>query len=390
MRTSKYFALLLLLTLPFACQDDEIGPTQWCDPPMTIEHPLDAELTSLLQDYTRRGLPGIALLVETPAGEWVGSAGYADLDRQIAFQPCHVSKIASITKLFVGTLAMQLVDEEVLALDDPLTKWLDNDVLRKVENASEATFRQVLNHTSGIADLIDQNSFYLDVLNDPARFWQPEDLLRYVYRVDADFPLGTDVMYSNTNLLLAAMVIEAATGESHAKLLRERIFDPLALSDTYYHWHEALPEHTAQGYFDLYNNGTILTLSNLNTGSGNGYGGIYSTVFDVRDFLNALLREQTLLSPEALSQMLTFTEEEEGKHRALGLGIMKDFLERAPDEYGLGHRGRDLAYSADGYYFPNQEVTMVYLVNYGTDAESSLQPVFFEFRDALVDILMRE
>jgi len=86
--------------------------------------------------------------------------------------------------------------------------------------------------------------------------------------------------------------------------------------------------------------------------------------------------------------MLTFTDEEPNMHRAMGLGIFKDFLERSSDEYAYGHRGRDLAYSADAFYFPNQDVTMCFIVNYGTNGETALKKVFLDFRSALVDVIM--
>ena len=392
MNRRMILVLAIVLFAVVGCEKAEIGPTAWCELPQPDPqlHPMHRQLEGLLSEYTGKGLPGIILLVEDENGRWVGSDGFASLEDQVPMEVCHVSKIASITKLFVGALSMQLVDEGILSLDDPLSKWLDNDQLSKINNASSATFRHVLNHTSGIADVIEDNSFYLEVLNNPERFWTPDDLLPFVYGDPAEFPLGEDVGYSNTNLLLAAMMIEAATGRSHAELIRERIFTPLALNDTYYHWHDPLPDHTTQGYYDLYNNGTIINMTAFNTGSGNGYGGIYSTVFDVQVFIEALFKEQTLLSPEALDAMLTFTEEEEGRHRALGITVMKDFLERDVSEFGLGHRGRDLAYSADAYYFPNQSVTMVYLVNYGTDGETALQQTFFDFRDAVADLLLAQ
>ena len=177
-------------------------------------------------------------------------------------------------------------------------------------NADKVTLRQLLNHTSGIPDVIEQNSFYLQVLNNPGRFWTPVDLLKEVKGVDAVFPLGTQLEYSNTNLLYAAMAIEGATGQNHARLLREKILDPLNLKNTYYHWHEALPDFVAQGYFDLYNNNTLVNISNFNTGSGNGYGGLYSTVFDLQRFIEALLRDKTLLKPATLQEMIRITAED--------------------------------------------------------------------------------
>ena len=87
--------------------------------------------------------------------------------------------------------------------------------------------------------------------------------------------------------------------------------------------------------------------------------------------------------------MLTFGKREVNSNRLLGLGCMKDFLERPSDQFAYGHRGRDLGYSADAFYFPNQDMTLCLLVNYGTDAKSSLQQVFFDFRSAIIDAMMK-
>lgn len=100
------------------------------------------------------------------------------------------------------------------------------------------------------------------------------------------------------------------------------------------------------------------------------------------------MRNKTLLKPATLAEMLTFTQPDEGYNRANGLGIFKDFSERAPDQFAYGHRGRDLGYTADLFWFPNQDYTLAYLINYGTDAKSELRPVFFNFRTAIVDAMM--
>lgn len=382
--------LFSLFLIVFACEKAEIVPSLPCSPLPSAPHSKAELYQSILDEYTHKGLPGISLLIRDQEGEWSGSAGMADLQEGIPMQTCHVSKVASVTKLFVGVLVMQLVEDGYFKLDDPVRKWLSSKTIQKIANADQVSIRQLLNHSSGIYDLIDDDAFYLAILNHPSKKWKPEQLLEYVRGDDAVFPPGTDVEYSNTNFLLTAMIIEAATGQSHAKLLRERILDPLNLNDTYYHWHEELPAQIAQGYFDLYNNGTLLEMSNFNTGSGNGYGGLYSTVFDMRTFIEALLKEQTLLPNNRLQEMLEITSEDLSSGEAYGVTIRKDFLERPSEEYGLGHRGRDLAYSADLFYFPNYDVTLSYLVNYGTDAKSELRDVFFDFRHAIVDALMKE
>jgi D-alanyl-D-alanine carboxypeptidase len=132
-----------------------------------------------------------------------------------------------------------------------------------------------------------------------------------------------------------------------------------------------------------------MNMSNYNTGSGNGYGGIYSTVYDMQVFIEKLFRDKTMLSSQSLQTMLHFTPMEEEQNRAFGITVVRDFMERDSTEWAWGHRGRDLAYSADLFYFPHKDITMAYLVNYGTNGSSSLKQVFFDFRKELVDELMK-
>ena len=381
----------MALLMPLSCQKIDVGHTTSCTYTPGAVHPHSQEFQAVLDKYVAKGLPGIVALVRDSSGIWAGSAGLADISEGIPMSPCIVSKAASLTKPFVGTLALKLVEEGAFGLDDPLTRWLSADVLDHVKNARESTVRQLLNHTTGIADVIDDNAFYLSVLNNPARKWKPVELIKFVYDDDPEFAPGQGISYSNTNFLLLAMIIEKATGQDHAQLLHEMVIDPLHLGNTYYYWHDPLPDNTAQGYFDLYNNGTILNVTNYNTGSGNGYGGLYSNVYDLQTFIEALVRDKTLLLPQTLAQMQTLTDSVEGSSRRNGLGIIQDFFGRdKPDEWAWGHRGRDLGYTADMDWFPNQDYTMVYFVNYGTDAKSELRQTFYEFRTAFVDALMQQ
>ena len=167
--------------------------------------------------------------------------------------------------------------------------------------------------------------------------------------------------------------------------MREKIIDPLKLENTWYHWHDQLPETVAQGYYDLYNNGEILNLSNYHTGSGNGYGGVYSTVRDVYTFIQALYAEKSILKQSTLDEMLVYNEVPEGVQLRFGLGLQNDFLDRPLNQQAIGHRGRDLQYSADLFYFPGADLTYSLIVNYGTDGKTALRDVFFDFRSTIVD-----
>jgi D-alanyl-D-alanine carboxypeptidase len=390
----KYFVILFLAVM-MSCNKTEIGPTEACSPispDSSAAHPKAGAYQSLLDEYVAKGLPGAILLIHDDDGLWMGAAGYADLWKSIPMSPCVVSKIASVTKMYIGVLVMQLNEQGLIDLDAKVSEYLPDDEIKKVENASEATVRQLLNHTSGIYDIITGSDFYLSVLNDPPHNWEPEDLLEFARNKDAYFAPGEDCYYSNTNFLLLSMILDEVTGGPHCNLMRQNIFQPLGLSNTFYYWHDPIPEYTAQGYYDLYHDGTICNVTNYNTGSGNGYGGIYANVYDMMTFIEALLVKKTLVSQESLDQMLTFDQPlEPDTYRYTGLGIYKDFIDR-PDstEYSYGHRGRDLGYSGDLDWFPKNGTTMALIVNYGTDGESSLRPVFKELRSKIADEIFNE
>lgn len=390
-RTNRLLKIFFLTAMVFgltSCQPDAIVPTSGCNNIANQAHPKAAIYQEVLDEYSKRGLPGIAVSIEDQDGKWAGAAGKADIDKNLNMEPCHISKAASITKMCVATLTLMLVEDEKLRLEDKITKWLPEDVTSRLPNSDQITIRHLLAHQTGLSDLIKDNEFYLSVLNNPNRVWTQTELLNYVYDKPAKFSPGDSASYSNTNTLLVSMIIESATGSNHADLLRERIFEPLKMNDTYYQGHDELPaKRVAQGYFDLYNNNTIINISNYNTGSGNGYGGLFSTVEDLQLFINGLFVEKSLLKDESLDQMLTFSPiVETGK--LLGAGVFKDFLDKGPDGYAYGHRGRDLGYSADLFWFPEIKATLAVVVNYGTDANSNLRPTFQEFRSELADRIL--
>ncbi len=98
-----------------------------------------------------------------------------------------------------------------------------------------------MKHETGIPDLIYEDAFYLAVLNKPSKKWKPEELLSFEYDKPAEFKPGDTAIYSNTNTVIVAMVIEAATGRKHADLMKEYVINPLGLKNTYYQPHDVLP-----------------------------------------------------------------------------------------------------------------------------------------------------
>lgn len=153
-----------------------------------------------------------------------------------------VFQIGSVSKVWTATLAMQLVDEGLLDLDDPVVRVLPELALSDPTVAARVTMRHLLAHTSGIDG---------DVFTDTGR--GDDCLEKYVatLREEAqNHPLGATWSYCNSGFVLAGLVIEKLTGMTWDAAVRTRLAGPLGLARTSTLPEEALLERTACGHTD--------------------------------------------------------------------------------------------------------------------------------------------
>lgn len=187
MKKVKPVLTILAVTsiLIISCQKDiyETSAVECNQPEITQPHSKSELYQNIIDTYVAKGFPGISLHIQDDEGVWVGSSGFADIKEDIRFEPCHVSKAASITKIMVGALTMKLQEEGILDIDDPVSNYIDANILAKIEHPEGMTIKNLMNHTTGIADLINTTAFYLDVLNNPTKTWEPEELIIYIYMV---------------------------------------------------------------------------------------------------------------------------------------------------------------------------------------------------------------
>src|SRR4051794_11596788 len=139
--------------------------------------------------------------------------------------PDSVWQIGSNTKAFTSVLLLQLEAEHRLSIDDTLGTWLP-----QYPQWRDVTIRRLLNMTSGIATYDDQPAWYANYAADPHRDFSVEQLVDYVL----DAPATSGYSYSNTNYVLAELIIERVTGESYQQELYRRLIEPLGLSDLHY------------------------------------------------------------------------------------------------------------------------------------------------------------
>ncbi len=354
-------------------------------------HPKRIAIQEEIDIFVNKGLPGMSILISDDDGVWIGTGGYADLENRREMEPCHLLKLGSITKMMMGALVWQLIQDGDLAIDDPISKHIP-DVANRIENGNAITLAMLLNHTSGVYDIAGDLSYNLAVINDFTRSWTSEEILKFIEGKPATGLPGAELKYSNSNTMLTGLIITAVSGKPHGQLLKERIFDPLQMDNTvYYDYSSDFPkEYLAQGYLDFHNDGrSIQNISALNPGSGNGYTGVYSNVTDLLIFMNALLRDKTLTTPENLDKIFDSMVLRPGQNWRSSIGAIHDENMDLFDEpvHAYGHAGGDVGYSANLNYFPHNNTIFAATYNYGTNLPSDLGEELSTLRKRLMEIM---
>ncbi|MFC3995075.1 serine hydrolase domain-containing protein [Nocardiopsis sediminis] len=243
------------------------------------------------------------LIVTGPGGSdtWNGVAGVADRTTGAPVDPGAHFRIASLSKPFVAATLLQLVGEGRADLDDTLEDLLPG----VVDGGEEITLRMLLSHTSG---LFSYNRDMPAVVDDPDRIWRPEELVAVANTHGPVFAPGTDVAYSNTNYVVAAMVIEEITGRPYAEAVTERIIEPLELTGTSIPAGSAMPEPVMHAYLALspYAGAEAQPsdITEFDPSRWYGTAQVVSTVSDINRFWQALLGGEVLEAP-MLDEMLS-------------------------------------------------------------------------------------
>lgn len=315
-------------------------------------------LQEVLKNAVRsQGIPGAAMYVETPQGKWIGAAGVRNLLWKQPMQAGDRFRIGSITKTFVAALVLQLYEEKRLDLDDPISKWLPADIAAIVPNSEEITIQQLLNHTSGLPDYIDSDDFYPDYEAEPEHQWTAEEVITYIYALEPLSEPGEEFYYANTNYIVLELILQAVTGKSLAAQLRQRIFEPLGLNDTFTEEKEPIPGGFVSGYDDWDGDGKRDDVTKLEKW-GLGDGGIISTAQDLATFARALFAEAKVIKTKTLAQMLDFFPDDEGGGYGLGVTLTETDWGEA-----WGHTGKTGGFLSTMIYIPAQNATVVVLSN---------------------------
>ena len=246
---------------------------------------------------------------------WASAAGIATQDDQVPMTKDTPIYIASITKLYTATAIMKLYEEGALSLDDPISKYLSADLIRGIhvykgkDYSNEITIKQLLSHTSGIADYLiydkkskDGKNLFELFLEEPERSWTvDETIARARDDLEPHFPPGTDAFYSDTNFQLLGKIVENVTHKPLHIVYEDFFFRPLALKHTWLIGRSEPQVAPSAAPADIFYRDMIIT----NTRSNGAYwadGGIVSTAEEMIIFLKAL-NEGKIISRDTLELM---------------------------------------------------------------------------------------
>ncbi len=197
--------------------------TSVCEPDVLINpnYSKAAAFDSIMERYTTNMLPGALVAVYSEKeGWWAGAKGYANLEKKIPMQNCHLQYLQSVSKTYMAVEILQLKEQGRIDLDAPMTKYLPARYSKYIKDAGKMTVRMLLNQTSGVPEYNQDPGFVSQVVLHPLQTFTLEECLKAIDGKELQFAPGSKYLYTNTNYLLLALVGDAITGD-HAAFIRK-------------------------------------------------------------------------------------------------------------------------------------------------------------------------
>jgi CubicO group peptidase (beta-lactamase class C family) len=286
---------------------------------------------------------------------YVKAYGMARLEPAMAAEPGMQYSIGSVSKQFTAAMALLLVQDGKLKLDDPVGKYLP-----ELTRAGEVTVRQVLSMTSGYQDFWPED-YVMTSMMVPAT---PQHILDVWGKKPLDFEPGTEWQYSNTNYVIAGRIVEIVGGKPLIEQLQERIFRPLKMTGVFNSDASRLPANDPTGYYQH-------ALGPLRPAPQEGAGWMFAAgelAMPASDLAlwNISLMDRTLLAPASYDEMFTEMKLKDGKGTGYGLGVQVGV--RDGRKY-VAHSGEVSGFVSMNLVFPDDKVAVTVLTN--EDASSA-------------------
>jgi D-alanyl-D-alanine carboxypeptidase len=302
------------------------------------------------------GVPSASVaVVQGGKVAYVKAYGMAKLDPAMAAEPGMQYSIGSISKQFTAALALLLVQDGKLKLDDPVGKCLPG-----LTRANEVTIRQVLSMTSGYQDFWPEDY----VMTSMMKPTDPQHILDVWGKKPLDFEPGTQWQYSNTNYVIAGRIVEIVGGKPLIEQLQERIFRPLKMTGVFNSDASRLPANDPTGYYQH-------ALGPLRPAPLEGQGWMFAAgelAMPASDLAlwNISMMDRTLLAQASYDTMFTEVKLKDGKGTGYGLGV--EVGTRNGHRF-IEHSGEVSGFVSENIVFPDDKVAVTVLTN--EDASSA-------------------
>ncbi|MFC9243968.1 serine hydrolase domain-containing protein [Streptomyces sp. NPDC057136] len=339
-----------------------------------------------MDDAVASGIPGITAQARDGHGVWKAASGVGDLTTGAPRGKNDKFRVGSITKSFVATVLLQMEAEGRIDLDDTVERRLPGVVRGNGNDGRKIRVRQLLNHTSGLFDYLADEEYlkkytfegYLKHRYDTV---SPMKHVRLALSHKPMFEPGEKHSYSNTNYVLAGLIIEKVGGRTYEEEVRDRIIGPLGLKNTSNPGNSVhLPRPSSRGYAKLFESAPdrIDDITEMNGSQGWADGDIISTAGDLNRFYSALLRGK-LLPPKQLKAMKTTVSAPESPGMSYGLGLTR--LKTSCGTTLWGHGGGMVGWLSMALSTADGRHQLAFNYNAGWGQESILKIVDAEFCD---------
>lgn len=311
-----------------------------------IEHYSDSMLTTAQQ-------PGMIISI-TRGNEVIyeKAKGIANIDTKELMDKTMRFRIGSLTKTFTATVLLQLTDEKLLTLDDPVDKFFPD-----FPNAKNITVRMLGDMTSGIYNYSENLDFGISMNDNPKKIWTPGELIDVAVKNKPYFEPGKDWHYSNTNYIMLGLIIEKLTGNKLENEIKKRIIDKLGLKQTDFPGVPGISGFHPGGYDEddaAFAYPLVDVTEKYNPSWAWAAGAMVSTIEDLKIYLKALA-EGSLLSKETQAQRFKWLDVIPGFK--YGFGIFE-----AGNEY-YGHNGSYPGFHNISVHSPRTGITVIIVYN---------------------------
>jgi CubicO group peptidase (beta-lactamase class C family) len=358
-------SLLLLLLLSLSNINAQTNPSP------ELRDKIDKLATDVLG---RSGVPSVSIaVVKEGKIVYLNAYGSARLEPKTPATSAMRYSIGSISKQFTAAAMLLLQEEGKLSLDDKVAKFVPD-----LTRANEVTIRQLLSHTSGYQDYWPQD-YVMPMMLQPVTSAKILDLWA---RKPLDFEPGTKWQYSNTNYVIAGVIIEKVSGKPLLQFLKEKIFSPLGMASVANIDEKRLGDTDPTGYM-RYALGPLRTAPKEGPGWLFAAGELAMTAEDLAKW-NISIMDQKLLRPASYRELERETQLNNGLGTHYGLGVS---LGMESGHRAVSHGGEVSGFVSESIVFPDDRVSVVALTNQDASAAADdiahgILPLLFEQSDA--------